>query len=135
MTEAQHIVCYSGLLLFVLGLLHGLIIPKTRSPRLSLSGHLTAVQCGTFLIAISWAWPQFGLTASTSLLAAWALGGSMFILWVAFLVAGIVGAGQSLPISGQGAHAAPVQQHIVTALLGMGVIGTTGSCLFLLIAW
>jgi hydroxylaminobenzene mutase len=129
---AQDTVCFSGLLLFVLGLLNGLIIPKSKSPRLSLSAHLTAVQSGTFLIAIAWAWPHFNLPARMSILMAWALGGSMFVLWFAFFLAGIWGAGRNLPIAGLESKTEPVRQGIVTMLLGLGVTGTIGASAFLL---
>lgn len=132
MIMAQNIVCFSGLLLFVLGLLNGLIIPKSKSPRLSLSAHLTAVQSGTFLIAIAWAWPRFNLPAPTSILVARALSGSMFVLWFAFFLAGIWGAGRNLSIAGLESKTEPLRQGIVTLLLGLGVIGTIAASAFLL---
>jgi (hydroxyamino)benzene mutase len=135
MTVPQNIVCFSGLLLFVLGLLNGLIIPKSKSPRLSLSAHLTAVQSGTFLIAIAWAWPRFNLPAPTSILMARALSGSMFVLWFAFFLAGIWGAGRNLSIAGQESETGPVRQGIATVLLGLGVIGTIAVSAFLLYQW
>lgn len=135
MTAPQNIVCFSGLLLFVLGLLNGLIIPKSKSPRLSLSAHLTAVQSGTFLIAIAWALPYFNLSAPTSILLAWALSGSIFILWFAFFLAGLWGAGRNLSIAGLKSETGPVRQGIVTMLLGLGVIGTTAASAFLLYQW
>jgi (hydroxyamino)benzene mutase len=132
MTQSQNIVCLSGLLLFVLGLLNGLIIPKTKSPRLSLSAHLTAVQCGTFLIAIAWAWPHFMVSAQASVLVAQALSGSMLVLWFAFFLAGLWGAGRNLPIAGQNSETGRMRQIIVTASLGLGVVGTIATSLFLL---
>ena len=135
MIRAQNMVCFSGLLLFVLGLLNGLIIPKSKSPRLSLSAHLTAVQSGTFLIAIAWAWPRFNLPAPTSMVVALALSGSMFVLWFAFLLAGIWGAGRNLAIAGLGSKTGPVRQGIVTMLLGLGVVGTIAASAFLLFRW
>ena len=109
MTHAQNIVCFSGLLLFVLGLLNGAIIPKTKSPRLSLSAHLTAVQSGTFLIAIAWAWPHFTMSAQASLLVARVLSGSLLILWFAFFLAGLWGAGRNLPIAGANSETGPAR--------------------------
>ena len=135
MIRAQNMVCFSGLLLFVLGLLNGLIIPKSKSPRLSLSAHLTAVQSGTFLVAIAWAWPRFNLPAPTSMLVALALSGSMFVLWFAFFLAGIWGAGRNLSIAGVGSQTGPVRQGIVTMLLGLGVIGAIAASAFLLFRW
>ena len=135
MTAAQNIVFESGLLLFVLGLLNGIIIPKTVSPRLSLSAHLTAVQSGTFLIAIAWAWPHFGMAATLSILVAFGLSGSLGVLWLAFFLAGVWGAGRNLAIAGQNAQTKPLRQAIVTAMLGLGGLGTVGASAILLLQW
>lgn len=135
MTAEQGIVCGSGILLFVLGLLNGLIIPKTKSPRLSLSAHLTAVQSGTFLIAIAWAWPHFDMEASTSLVVAYGLSGSLYILWLAFCLAGIWGAGRNLAIAGQNSETGVLRQGIVTALIGLGVLGTIATTTLLAFRW
>ena len=134
MTGDQELLCVSGILLFVLGLLNGAIIPMSKSPRLSLSAHLTAVQSGIFLIAIAWAWPHFGLTDLTSLILAGALAASLFVLWLAFFFAGVWGAGRHLPIAGTGAETGAIRQRIVTALLGTGVAGTMIASAALLIS-
>ena len=135
MTAAQTLVCFSGLFLFVLGLLNGIIVPRSKSPRLSLSAHLTAVQSGTFLVAIAWAWPHFGLSPTASALAAWGLTGSLYLLWIAFLLAGLWGAGRGLSIAGQGSEAGKAQQAIVTGALSLGVVGTMAATMTLLVMW
>jgi hydroxylaminobenzene mutase len=135
MSSAQTIICFSGLLLFVAGLLNGVAIPMTRSPRLSLSAHLTAVQCGTFLVAISWAWEHFGLAEPVSSLVASTLSVSFFALWIAFCLAGIWGAGRGLHIAGQGSEASAPRQQIVRLLLAVGIIGSLSASAALLGLW
>lgn len=135
MTPAQVLITRAGLLLFVVGLLNGVVISKTKSPRLSLSAHLTAVQSGTFMIAIAWAWPVFELGPSLSMLVAYGLSGALFVLWAAFFLAGLWGAGHGLAIAGQGFETTAIRQAVVTALLGLGVLGTLGACLVLLFQW
>lgn len=135
MTSAQLFISGSGLLLFVVGLLNGAIISKTKSPRLSLSAHLTAVQSGTFLIAIAWTWPVFEMGPTLSMLVAYGLCGALFVLWAAFFLAGLWGAGHGLAITGKGFETTEVRQAIVTALLGLGVLGTLGASLVLLFQW
>lgn len=133
MTPAQSIILGSGLLLFVIGLLNGVVISKTKSPRLSLSAHLTAVQSGTFLIAIAWAWPVFAMGPSLSMLIAYGLSGALHVLWAAFFLAGLWGAGHGLAIAGQGLETTAIRQAIVTALLGAGVLGTLSASVVLLL--
>ena len=53
--------CFTGMLLFLLGLVNGLAIPRMRSPRLGLSGHLAGVQSGTFLLAAGLLWPNLAI--------------------------------------------------------------------------
>jgi (hydroxyamino)benzene mutase len=135
MIAGQNVVFGSGLLLFVLGLLNGLIVQKTKVPRLSLSAHLTAVQSGTFLVAIAWAWPHFDMGMPTSLLVAYGLSGSLYVLWFAFFLAGIWGAGRNLPIAGQNSEAGTLRQVAVNALIGVGVLGTVVTTLLLAFLW
>lgn len=54
--------CFTGVLLFLLGLLNGLAIPHLRSPRLGLSAHLTGVQSGTFLLAAGLLWARLAIS-------------------------------------------------------------------------
>jgi (hydroxyamino)benzene mutase len=132
MTPAQLIVVGSGLLLFVLGLLNGLIIAISKSPRLSLSAHLTAVQSGTFLIAVAWVLPFLEIDPSWSEFMAWSLGGPLMILWLGLCLAGVWGAGRGLPIAGEGQTTGNTRQLLVTTLIGLGTVGTTLSCCILL---
>ena len=133
MTPAQSIILGAGLLLFVIGLLNGAVISKTKSARLSLSAHLTAVQSGTFLVAIAWAWPVFDMGPTLSVLVAYGLSGALYVLWAAFFLAGLWGAGHGLVIAGQGFETTAIRQAIVTALLGVGVLGTLSASVVLLL--
>jgi len=101
----------------MIGLINGVLIPMTKSPRLSLSAHLTAVQSGTFLIAVAWMWPVFRLANPTSYSLATLLLGSLMVLWLALFLSGFWGAGRDLPIAGQGAASSAHRQMVVTILV------------------
>jgi (hydroxyamino)benzene mutase len=131
--DAQAIAFKAGLLLFVLGLLNGLWIQRTRAPRLSLSAHLTAVQSGTFLMAIAWAIPLLGISPFLANSIAWGLAASLHLLWFGFCLAGIWAAGRGLPIAGEGHDASPSRRNVVTALIAAGAFGTILGCLALLV--
>jgi len=49
-----------GVLLFLLGLLTGLIVQKLANPRMGLSSHLEGVMNGTFLVVLGLIWPRCG---------------------------------------------------------------------------
>ncbi|MGH7735765.1 MAG: hydrogenase, partial [Gemmatimonadales bacterium] len=79
---ASEILCLAGLVLFMLGLLAGFVIPRMRSPRLGLSAHLTAVQGGSFLIAVGLMWPKLALGEAMSRVLANGLWISIDLLWL-----------------------------------------------------
>ncbi len=115
--------CFTGMLLFMLGLLNGLAIPRLRSPRIGLSAHLTAVQSGTFLIATGLLWPKLTIAAPWSGLLGHALWVSLYAVWLSLLLAGVSGAGRGLDIAGQGITTSPGRQRLVTVLLAAGSLG------------
>jgi (hydroxyamino)benzene mutase len=121
----------SGLILFLIGLFNGFIIGIGRSQRLGLSAHLTAVQSGTFLIAIGLLWPHIGVPLHSEAIVQTALWMSLYALWLALCLAGIFGAGRGLPIAGGGIEARPTQQALVSTLLLSGILGTTISTAYL----
>jgi hydroxylaminobenzene mutase len=127
--------CFTGMLLFLLGLLNGLAIPRLRSPRIGLSAHLTAVQSGTFLIACGLLWPRLGLGAPWSALLAHTLWISLYAVWLALLLAGVFGAGRGLEIAGQGLTTSPGRQRVVTVLLTGGSLACLVAVCGVLVAW
>src|SRR5579862_10072938 len=121
MVPATEVLCFAGVLLFLLGLLNGFAIPVRRSPRLGLSAHLTAVQSGAFLLGLGLLWPKLGIDA-----AGWggaladAIAASCYMIWLSLLLAGIFGAGRGLPIAGQGITTTAAKQTAVTVLMAIG---------------
>ena len=135
MTDPSTVLCFAGLLLFLLGLLNGIAIPFGRSPRIGLSAHLTGVQSGTFLIAAGLLWPRLGLSPLWNAAVAHTLCASLYALWLSLFLAGIFGAGRGLPIAGQGITTAPAKQALVTVLLAGGSLGTIAAVAAALIGW
>jgi hydroxylaminobenzene mutase len=127
--------CFTGMLLFLLGLLNGLAIPRLRSPRLGLSAHLTGVQSGTFLIACGLLWPRLGLAPLWSALLGQALWISLYAVWLSLLLAGAFGAGRGLPIAGQGMTTSAGRQVLVTVLLTAGSLVCLLAVGGVLVAW
>ena len=52
---------WSGLALFVAGLLLGFVLQRFANPRAALSAHLNGVQSGTALIAVGLLWPRLSV--------------------------------------------------------------------------
>lgn len=135
MIDASEILSFTGLLLFLVGLLTGFAIPVCRSPRLGLSAHLTGVQSGTFLIALGLLWPKLSLSSPWSGVLANGAWASLYAVWLSLVLAAVFGAGRGLPIAGQGITTTPAKQTLVSVLLIAGSLGILVAVAALLIGW
>ena len=123
MVEHQsHYLLVNGMLLFILGLLNGLVIPLFKNKRMGLSAHLAGVQSGMVLLLFGFLWAH--LTLSETLLTAsyWLSLYSMYAIWLALLLAAIWGSSRSTPIAGAGFQASKRQELIVQLLLVSGSV-------------
>ena len=123
MVEHQsHYLLINGMLLFILGLLNGLVIPLFKNKRMGLSAHLAGVQSGMVLLLFGFLWAH--LTLSKTLLTAsyWLSLYSMYAIWLALLLAAIWGSSRSTPIAGAGFQASKRQELIVQLLLVSGSV-------------
>jgi len=107
-----------GGLLFLLGLLVGLGVPRFNAPRLALSTHLLGVMQGTFLLVVGQLWPRLRLTRSTSRVgSALAIYGCVSA-WTANLLGAVWGAGSSmLPLAAGAARGSSLQEGAIRVLL------------------
>jgi (hydroxyamino)benzene mutase len=123
----------SGLALFVLGLLIGAIIPKFRNPRMGLSTHLTAVQSGTFLLAIGVFWPALSVPALFASIIAWSLALSSWFLVSGLGLSAVTGASRILPIAGAGHRGTKFQELLVSTIVlcsSVWLLLASSACLF-----
>jgi hydroxylaminobenzene mutase len=131
----SEVLCFAGLVLFLLSLMSGAAIPRMRSPRLGLSAHVTGTQGGTFLIAVGLMWPRLALSGTLSGVLADGLWVSMGVLWLALLLAGVFGAGHGFSIAGQGVTTTAGRQRLVTLLLAAGTLGCLAFVAAVLVLW
>ncbi|WP_394730879.1 hypothetical protein [Altererythrobacter sp. GH1-8] len=118
----------TGALLFLVGLLQGLVVEHFANPRMALSAHLDAVQSGMAVLIAAAFWRSARWSVKTEQVARWALAVGMVGLWLGITLAAITGANEALPIAGEGYSATPKAELATTA-----VIGT--SSLALLLGW
>jgi hydroxylaminobenzene mutase len=103
----------AGTILFLLGLLTGFAIPLLTNPRMGLSSHLQGVTNGTLLLVFGLLWDHLALgRVGRGFAFGLALYGT-FANWAATLLAGIWGAGRSMPIAAPEPIATPLQEGIV----------------------
>jgi len=112
MNTLERRLCQPGILLFLFGLLLGFAVPLIPNKQLILGAHETALQGGTFLIAMGLLWPKPSLSPRwTSLLA--------HLLWISFFV---LESGLTLGAALGGDAAAGVVRSLVAALNAGGAI-------------
>jgi (hydroxyamino)benzene mutase len=107
-----------GGLLFFLGLLVGLAVPRFTVPRLGLSTHLLGITQGTFLLAGGLLWPKLRVTQSASRIGHVLAIYGCLAAWTANLLGAIWGAGNTmLPMAAGSAHGSSLQEGAIRVLL------------------
>jgi hydroxylaminobenzene mutase len=135
MVRMTSLLCFTGVLLFLIGLLTGFAIPALKVPRIGLSAHLAATQMGIALIAFGFLWERLTFWNGWSAPLAHVLWISFYVVWAAILLGGIWGTGKALPIAGAGHVAAKWQEQITLLPLALGSFGGLGVIVMLLIQW
>jgi hydroxylaminobenzene mutase len=112
-----------GAVLFLLGLLVGLGIPRFAAPRQALSAHLLAITQATLLMVLGLVWPRLKLTTGQSRLSS-ALGIYGFpAAWLATLLAASWRAGATMmPMSSGGVYGTPAEESAIRLLLISGAL-------------
>lgn len=115
--RSERLLIFSGIALFLAGMLTGFAIPLMENPRVGLSSHLEGVLNGVFLVALGSVWKRIGLTARTHSVALGLVLFGTIANWFATLLAGLWGTGAMMPIAAAGRSGSALQETIVTALL------------------
>jgi (hydroxyamino)benzene mutase len=135
MAAISAMLCFTGLLLFLFGLLVGFGIPAFASPRLGVSAHATGVQSGTALLVVGLVWPHLQFWDGWSALTAYGLWVSLYVLFGGLTMGAVWATGRTFPIAGGGAPARPWQERFVQTLIAVGAFGTTAAILAILTQW
>lgn len=115
---AAHRLLQFGTVLFLLGLLTGLIVPAAANPRMALAAHLEGLMNGLFLLVLGLIWGKLNFSSRTGTIAFWlAIYGSL-TNWVATLLAAVWPAGSALmPLAGGGHTGTAMQEGLLKVLL------------------
>jgi hydroxylaminobenzene mutase len=109
---------WHGILLFLLGLLTGLIVPLLTNPRMGVSAHLEALMNGLFLVILGLVWKETKFTPKTGKVTFGIALFGTYLNWVATLLSAVLGTSKLTPIAGAG-FSAPLWQEI---LIGFGLV-------------
>ncbi|HEV3218530.1 MAG TPA: hypothetical protein VGZ48_02065 [Candidatus Acidoferrales bacterium] len=106
-----------GMLLFMLGLLTGLMLATMPSvadnPRGLLAGHLGGVMNGMFLIIVGLLADRIRLSTRASSICTGLLLFASFVSWFTSTTGAILGASKATPIAGAGHHASPAAEQVI----------------------
>lgn len=114
--QAYHLL-FAGFLLFLLGLITGLIVPAFASPRLGVSSHIEGVLNGIFLMVLGLVWPRLALSAKALQITYWLALYGTFANWFGLLFAAVFNAGKMLGVMAGGTEGQPVPEAVVAFFL------------------
>jgi hydroxylaminobenzene mutase len=100
------------MLLFLLGLITGLVSQKLTNPRMGLAAHLEGLMNGTFLLALGSAWRHVQLSARSSSIAFGAALYGTYVNWFTTTLAALFGTAAMTPLA-SGTHRGQSWQEIV----------------------
>jgi hydroxylaminobenzene mutase len=124
---------WHGMVLFLLGLVTGVLIPQLTSPRLALAAHIEALLNGMFLVLVGGLlWKNLRLPERAAAAGVWLLLVAAYANWGFCLLAAVFGASETLAIAGKGYQALPWQELLVSAGLGAGAICILVACCLVL---
>jgi len=134
LSRQGHRLLQIGVALFLFTSFEGFAIPYLAAPLLGRSVHTLSAFSGVLLLTLGLLWPRLNLGATTSRIAFWFLIYSDLATTVAFLMAAIWGAGNSvIPLAAGPAHGSAIQEAAITVVLYSGA--PTGIVSFALILW
>ncbi|KAG1694661.1 Hydroxylaminobenzene mutase HabA [Nymphon striatum] len=123
----------AGAILFVLGLLQGVVIPIFKNSRMALSAHLTALQSAMALMIFGIIWKLIALDADWLVLMKWCLIISIYLIWAGITLAACNGASKVLPIAGSGFSASRTAELTVTILEVIGGVLILFACILIVV--
>lgn len=122
-----------GILLFLLGLLTGLAVPKLKNPRMGLASHLEAVTNGMFLVILGLIWPRLELPQAWLAVAFWLVVYAAYANWLATLLAASWNAGTLMPIAAGDHKGSTTQERAINFLLISLALCVIAACALVLV--
>lgn len=119
---------WHGLLLFLLGLLTGLVVAMLPNPRMGLAAHLEGVMNGLFVAVLGLLWDRLALSNRGATALFWLALYGTYVNWATTLVAAVFGTNRNTPIAGAGFGGLPWQETLVDVAqisLALAIVAAT----------
>lgn len=105
---------WHGMLLFLLGLVTGLVSGKLTNPRMGLAAHLEGLMNGTFLLALASAWERARLSPRAAAVAFGTALYGTYVNWLTTALAAVFGTRSMTPLAA-GIHQGTAWQEVLVA--------------------
>lgn len=113
-TKQSNQLIYFGVILFLIGLIIGLIVPIFANPRMGVSSHIEGVLNGMFLMILGLIWDRVDLSGKWLNITFWLAVYGTFANCFGILIAAIFNAGKMLGIAANGQEGTPLVEGIIT---------------------
>jgi (hydroxyamino)benzene mutase len=133
MKVANRRLMWHGMLLFLLGLLTGLVEPRFTNVRMGLAAHLEGLMNGTFLIVLGAIWTEVSLPPLAKRATYWVVLYGTYANWLFTTLAAVFGTATSNPTIAAGYKGQPWQESLV----GVGLVSVSVSIIIgsILVLW
>ena len=115
MGGANRRLMWFGMLLFLLGLVTGLVEQRFTNMRMGVAAHLEGVMNGTFLVALGAIWTEVRLPPPAKAAAYWTALYGTYANWLTTTFAAVFGTAAANPIASAGHHGQPWQESLAAA--------------------
>jgi len=105
----------TGMFLFLLGLVSGLMMTLLKNPRMGLAAHLEGVMNGMFLVVAGIIWEEITLSVRLKKWCSFSLLYGCFANWFFTLLSAIWGTSKMTPVAGAGFSGATLPENLVAA--------------------
>ena len=125
MADEKRRLLWHGTVLFLIGLLTGLVEQHFANVRMGLAAHLEGVMNGTFLLAVGAIWNEVRLSTRTKAAAYWTLLVGTYGNWTVTSLAAVLGTAALSPTTSAGHEADPWKEAMITAgfvFIGLAII-------------
>lgn len=133
MEDTKRRMLWHGMLLFLIGLLTGLVEQSFSNPRMGVAAHLEGILNGIFLVALGAIWMDVRLPPRWKTAAFWSALYGTYANWAITTLAAIWGTAAMCPIAAAGHSAQPWQENLVT--LGFISVGLAMLTAAALVVW
>lgn len=106
---------WHGILLFLLGLVTGLLEQRFTNMRMGVSAHLEGVMNGTFLVVLGAIWTEVRLSPPAKTAAFWIALYGTYANWFFTTLGAVLGTAAANPIAAAGHHGQPWQESLAGA--------------------